>query len=89
MTKALESLLRSDDPCVRYRALVDVCGVARTSPQARREQTAISLSRRVKALLSHTDSSGRIAGHVYAKYTGAHWTLADLADTLTTGTTTC
>ena len=80
MTKVLESLLSSDDPCVRYRALVDGCGVSGELPQARREQEAIRSSSRAKSLLSTRDESGRIRGYVYAKYTGAHWVLADLAD---------
>ena len=79
-SSVLKNLQSSDDPCVRYRALVDVCGVSRVSPQAQREQAAIRSSNRVKALLSYRDQNGRIRGHVYAKYTGAHWTLADLAD---------
>ena len=80
MTEVLKSLLSSDDPSVRYRALVDVCGVSPESPQAREAQEAIRSSSRVTSLLSNRDQSGRIRGHVYAKYTGAHWTLADLAD---------
>jgi hypothetical protein len=80
MTEVLKNLLSSDDPCVRYRTLVDVCGFSQKSPQAQQEQAAIRSSRRVKSLLSYRDQSGRIRGRVYAKYTGAHWTLADLAD---------
>ncbi len=34
----------------------------------------------MKALLSHRDKNGQITGHIYSKFTGAHWTLADLAD---------
>jgi len=80
MTDVLKSLLSTDDPCVRYRALVDVGGVSRESPQAQREQAAIRSSTRVKSLLSYRDQRGHIRGNVYAKYTGAHWALADLAD---------
>jgi len=80
MTGVVRDLLSSDDPCIRYRTLVDVCGVPRESPQARRERERIRSSKRVKALPSCRDQDGRIRGHVYAKYTGAHWTLADLAD---------
>jgi hypothetical protein len=80
MSGVVEKLLSSEDPCVRYRALVDACGQPRTSPQARREQEAIRSSSRAVALLSHRDESGRLTGHAYSKFTGAHWTLADLAD---------
>jgi hypothetical protein len=80
MSGVVESLLRSDDPCICYRALVDVCGVPGTSLQARREHEAIRSSSRVKLLLSPRDSRGQIPGHVYSKFTGAHWVLAGLAD---------
>jgi hypothetical protein len=77
MSGVVEKLLSSEDPCVRYRALVDACGQPRTSPQARREQEAIRSSSRAVALLSHRDESGRLTGHAYSKFTGAHWTLSD------------
>jgi hypothetical protein len=80
MTEVLKSLLSSDDPCIRYRTLVDVCGFKPELPQARHERELIRSSHRVKSLLSYRDQGGRLQGHVYSKYTGAHWTLADLAD---------
>ena len=80
MTEVLKSLLSSDDPCVRYRTLVDVCGISRESRRARRERAAIRSSNRANALLTHRDKNGRIRGQVYSKYTGAHWILADLAE---------
>ena len=80
MTGFLQNLLDSDDPCVRYRALVHVCGRPAASPRAQREREAIRSSGRVRSLLSQRDRDGGLAGHVYAKYTGAHWALADLAD---------
>lgn len=80
MTDVVKALLSSDDPCVRYRTLIDVCGLSPESPQANREREAIRSSSRVRSLLSHRDESGRIPGKLYAKFTGAHWVLADLAD---------
>ena len=80
MADIVERLLASDDPCIRYRALVDLCGVSPASPQIRRLREAIRSSRRVTRLLSLRGEDGRIEGSVYAKFTGAHWVLADLAD---------
>jgi hypothetical protein len=80
MAKMLGTLLSSGDPCVRYRALVDVCGESPASVQARQAQDAIKTSSRVQSLLSLRDENGRVPGHVYEKFTGAHWLLADLAD---------
>jgi hypothetical protein len=76
----VEQLLASDDPCIRYRALVDLCGDLPTSPQAQQAREAIRFSERVKRLLLPRGGDGRIPGNVYAKFTGAHWVLADLAD---------
>ena len=80
MTDVVSRLLASDDPCVRYRTLVEVCGISSESPQALAEREAIRSSIRARSLLSHRDQGGRIPGNVYAKFTGAHWLLADLAD---------
>ncbi|MGC9347385.1 MAG: hypothetical protein ACP5JG_04525, partial [Anaerolineae bacterium] len=79
MDDVVEQLLTSDDSCVRYRTLVDLCGESPDSSQARDLRDAIRSSARVQALLSPRGEDGRMDG-VYAKYTGAHWVLADLAD---------
>ncbi len=80
MTNVVERLMASDDSCIRYRTLVDVCGVPQSSPEARQLQAAIPSSDRVRRLLLLRGEDGRIPGSVYAKYTGAHWVLANLAD---------
>jgi len=80
VTSALASLLTSDDPSIRFRVLVDGCGVPQSSPEAQRAQEAIRSSARARALLSQREPDGTIPGNVYAKFTGAHWVLADLAD---------
>lgn len=80
MSDVLERLLSSDDPSIRYRTLVDLCGLARESPRVQREQTAIPVSNRAQSLLASRDQCGYIPGNLYAKYTGAHWVLADLAE---------
>ena len=74
-----QSLLDSEDPCVRYRALVEVFGVDPAAAEARRQRKAIRTSDRAARLLSPRGPDGRMQG-VYSKYTGAHWVLADLAD---------
>jgi len=79
MKDVVDQLMASEDPCVRYRALVDVCGASPASPQARQLREAIRSSIRVERLLSPCSQDGRMLG-VYSKFTGAHWVLADLAD---------
>ena len=79
MTDVVAQLMSSDDPCVRYRTLVDVRGVPRGAREAVAQREAIRSSARVRQLLSPRDGQGRMPG-VYSKFTGAHWVLADLAD---------
>lgn len=79
VSDVLQQLMESEDPSVRYRALVDVGGASPASPQARQLREAIRSSIRVERLLSPRGPDGRMPG-VYDKYTGAHWVLADLAD---------
>ena len=79
MVTLAQRLSCDDDPCVRFRALVDVCGLSADSPQAARERMRIPSSDRVRALLCTCGADGRMPS-VYGKYTGAHWTLACLAD---------
>lgn len=79
MRDVIEQLMASDEPCIRYRTLVDVCGLAPDSPQARPLREAIPSCARVERLLGLRDRNGRLPG-VYNKFTGAHWVLADLAE---------
>jgi hypothetical protein len=79
MVDVVQRLLAADDPCVRYRTLVDVCGVSPSAPAAREARAAIPTSDRVWRLLAPRGPDGRLHS-VYAKYTGAHWVLADLAN---------
>ena len=87
MLTIVESLFESHDPYIRYRCAVDVCGLDPDSPSAAHfgRSTAAGLrneigtSEKIRRILSVRDEAGRFPS-VYGKYTGAHWTLADLAD---------
>lgn len=79
MAEVIDRLLAADDPCVRYRALVDAGGVPPDAPAVQQARAAIRSSGRVRQLLSSCGPDGRLHS-VYAKYTGAQWVLADLAD---------
>lgn len=79
MSQLVQTLLNSTDPCIRYRTAIEVCGLSAASPAAIEMREAIRTSDRAKRILSiHRNSSASIG--VYAKFTGAHWALADLAD---------
>jgi hypothetical protein len=68
----VERLRREGDPSTRYKLASH-----RDAPRLAGE---IQQSRRVAGLLSERGPDGRIAQHPYAKWTGAHWVLATLAD---------
>jgi hypothetical protein len=76
----LRRLLESDEPSVRYKAMVGVLGCPAESAEARSLQQEIPSSPRVKRLLSERQADGRIPWGPYSKWMGAHWVLAALAD---------
>ena len=75
MSEVIDALLNSDEPCIRYRARVDVLGEPPDSPEALALREAIRRSDRVARLLSLRGPDGRIPGSAYSKWTGAHWVL--------------
>lgn len=79
---AIDSLLKSNEPSIRYKTLVHVLNENPESPKIKRLQSEIKNSERVKKLLSRQDEKGRIISKrgVYDKWQGAHWILATLAD---------
>lgn len=79
MPDVVAQLMASDDPCVRYRTLVDVRQTTPGAKEAGPLREAIRSSARARRLLAPQDRRGRMPG-VYSKFTGAHWVLTDLAD---------
>ncbi len=80
----LDRLLSSKEPAIRWKVRVRVLGESPTSAAIRRLQREIRDSLRVRRLLSGREGSGRItrpSPEVYAKWFGAHWVMAALADT--------
>ncbi len=79
---ALDTLLKSDEPSIRWKARVGVLGEDPKSKAMRALRDQIRTSPRVTTLLKYRDSSGRITRgrSVYDKWQGAHWILASLAD---------
>ncbi len=76
----LERLLSSPEPSIRYQARVLVCGEEPASQALRALREEVRQAPRTKALLSTRNAGGRIPWHPYAKWSGAHWTLARLAE---------
>jgi hypothetical protein len=73
-------LLTAQDPCIRYNTLTRVLGKDEATPDVRQARLAVKASATVQTLLSERDASGAIPYHPYAKWYGAHWVLAALAD---------
>jgi hypothetical protein len=79
---ALAKLLRSAEPAVRLKTRVGVLGEDPGSRRVVALRAEVRECPRVRKLLSKRDSAGRLlkARAPYAKWEGAHWVLATLAD---------
>ncbi|MFX0170733.1 MAG: hypothetical protein ACFE9L_02315 [Candidatus Hodarchaeota archaeon] len=80
MDQVISRLLKSDEPSIRFKALVNLLGKDPTSKECERAREEVRSSSRVKKLLSERDHDGRIPYHPYQKWSGAHWVLVSLAD---------
>jgi len=80
--RVTNELLNSEVPSIRYKVRVNVLREHPTSNAIRRLQSGIKKSALVAALLQGRDAAGRIPEQrsVYAKWQGAHWVMATLAD---------
>jgi hypothetical protein len=79
----ISRLLQADDPAVRYKVLVNVLGLDPDSVQIAAVRAEVRGSERVRRLLAERDPDGCIPHGPYAKWYGAHWVLAILADMVT------
>ena len=78
----VDRLVRSDEPSVQWRVRAEVVREPTDSASMRRLREQVRRSPRVRALLQHRGADGRslVSKGVYAKWQGAHWVLAALAD---------
>jgi hypothetical protein len=78
----VDGLLQSDEPSIRWKVRVGALGEDPDSKAIRRLRQEVRASARARTLLAHRDAVGRITSGrgVYAKWQGAHWILASLAD---------
>lgn len=80
MINVVERLLKSNEPSIRLKILVNILRDDLGSKRINKLQTEIRNSARVRALLSERDRDGKIPYHPYAKWYGAHWVLSMLAE---------
>ncbi|MBI3464216.1 MAG: hypothetical protein HY000_14345 [Planctomycetes bacterium] len=80
MLKIVQRLLDSDEPCVRFKVRTNVLSEDVASPAMKKLRREIKASPRVQALFAESGMHGRLPHHPYAKWYGAHWIMATLAD---------
>jgi len=80
MEPVVESLLRSEEPSIRLRTLLEVLGAPEDSGEVRRAREEVRTSPRVARLLDGRRLDTPLAWHPYQKWCGEHWTLAMLAE---------
>lgn len=82
VSQIVDRLLQSDEPSVRWRVRAEVLREPVDSAAMRLLREEVRRSPRVQALLTHRGPDGRstVSKGVYAKWQGAHWVLATLAD---------
>ena len=78
--RVIDTLLHSDEPALRWKVLVRVLGEDPRSTKIKELHEVIRASARVKALLANGERRSEEEPKVYAKYRGAHWVLAALAE---------
>jgi hypothetical protein len=72
---AIDWLMSSDEPGIRYQARRDLLDEDRAS-----DAKAIMKGPKVRALLAGQESNGGFGGHPYRKWAGAHWRLVSLVE---------
>lgn len=77
---AVNWLLSSKDPSVRYLTLVDVLSESTRTKEVRSAKAAIPRSARIRALLKGQRKDGGFGVHPYHKWMGAFWRLVSLVE---------
>ncbi len=80
MDNTLNVLLNSNEPSIRYKAHVQLLSEDPDSRNILKMREEVRSSPRTRSLLSERKKDGSIPWHPYAKWDGAHWVLAALAD---------
>lgn len=76
----IDALLHSDEPSIRWKVMVRVLDEDPGARKIKDLQQEIKNSARAKALIAGRDERPVREEQVYAKWRGAHWTLAMLAE---------
>ena len=79
-SSAVEWLLQSEDPSVRYFTLTDILDKQKDSPEVEKTRKLIHSGPKVCTLIDGQQSDGGFGVHPYQKWTGAHWRLVSLVE---------
>ena len=77
---AIQWLLGSSDPSIRYLALTEVLGRSPSDQEASQCRDLITGSSRIRNLLSGQKEDGGFGKDPYRKWDGAHWRLVSLVN---------
>jgi hypothetical protein len=77
---AVNWLLQSDDPSIRYLTLTEVLDKPQNSLEVESARKQIPQGPKVSVLLSGQRTDGGFGVHPYQKWTGAHWRLVSLVE---------
>jgi hypothetical protein len=77
---AIDWLLDSGDPSIRYLTLTEILNRAIDSEEVESERKQIPNGPMVRTLLSGQRADGGFGVHPYQKWTGAHWRLVSLVE---------
>ena len=78
----IDRLLKSENPSIRWKALVNIMGLPRSDSSVVAAEAEVKESSLAKGLLQKLGSNGAIKNFrgVYDKWQGSHWTLLNLSD---------
>jgi len=76
----VQALLESDEPAIRFKIRTGYLGEDPDSKPIQSLRNEVRDSLLVACLLQRRAKDGKIRGSVYAKWQGAHWIMATLAD---------
>ena len=77
---AVQWLLQSKDPSIRYFTLTEILDKSKDSLEAEKARRLIPSGPMVRKLLDGQQADGGFGVHPYQKWTGAHWRLVSLVE---------
>src|SRR5438093_8362974 len=78
--KAVNWLLESEDPSIRYLTLTEILDTPDDSNEAKIARKQVPEGQLAKTLLAGQQPDGGFGNHPYSKWTGAHWRLVSLVE---------